>query len=526
MTSYKQLLALYKKHFFHPLCKFIKYSVLGAVCIVLFTLSVQTAHAAADLPGKVASLLSDELPELRSVLPDYIPPAENAPSLAIGDFYTESNDKIDWGRALGELLRTSLAGYLDMPSRRVARKDAWYPGVATADLMRSVESLAFYHERYGTQAIVTGKVVVNEAEFQWTVHIMSLPERKTLQKMVGSGALADLPEILEKVRVKVLNTVGYEGATDWQDLSAIHSERLKEYGRLLYQIEREPGMDVFAASSAFIRKDYDLIPSVLLYIEHYPSPEMRDEIREKQDEFTRFDNKYPESAAVKLCLARNMISTSAAHHVMNNKINALKKYVSSYPDDPMGFVLLADVLASNNFQLEGIVVSLEALRRWPDNFRAWWDLAWTLESYAWRLRGHDYWKNVPEEGRRMFPILKALSLDANRKALELNRDNAKLWHQNMAAIGKFNSEFKNAFRRAIELHPYYRDAYETALNYASPKWGGTVREQQKILELARRNNPGATWIDEIAKKHVSEESVKTASLFELVVELLDRFIFE
>ncbi len=496
------------------------------VCFALCILSSSAAYAAPDLSERVRELLYDELPDLSVVLPGYVAPPGNAPSLAMGDFYTESSDKADWGRALGEVLRTSLTGHLDMPSRRVARWDAWQPGIASADLMRSEESLALYHQRYGTQAMVTGRIVVKETEFHWTIHLMSLPERQTLQKMVGSGTLDDLPEILEKVRVQILKTISFEGAVDWIDLSRVRADRLKEYARLLGRIDSEPGTDVFASSAEFITAGYDLIPPILIYIEHYPSPVKRHEIMEQQEEFTRLGYKYPESAAVKLCMARNMMPTSGVHNVLDNKVGALKKYVSRYPDDPMGFVLLADVLSSNNHQLEGIAVSLEALRRWPGNFRAWWGLAWGLDSYAWRLRGTDYWNEVPDEAKRMFPKLKAFALKASQQVVALNRDNAKVWHQKMRAIGNYNHEFKDAFNMAVGLDPDYRDAYETALNYAAPKWGGSVLQQEKVLELARQNNPNATWVDEIADKYVTQGSVKSASLFELTMELISRFLFE
>jgi hypothetical protein len=493
----------------------------GALLCILLT---PTAYASTELVDEVKELLFDELPDLGQVLPEYVVPTGNGPSLAIGDFYTHTDDRIDWGRVLGEVMRTSLAGHLNMPSHRVVRGDAWGPGIAPGDQMRSDESVGLYYERYGIRTILVGALTVKQNDFQWTIYLKHLPERETVLELVYSGALEDIPVTVQQVTMQVLKTIGVTDSAEWLKISEISVESLREYGRLLTNIKNEPGMNVFAASSDFVKKRSILVPPALLYIENYPLPRKRHEIAEQQDEFHRLGYQYPGSAAVQLCLARNMMPTSGVHNVLATKIRALKRYVSLYPEDPMGFVLLADVLASNDRQLEGIVVTLESIRRWPENFRAWWDMAWALDSYAWRLRGDGYWRDVPEGGKRMFPMLKNLSLQASNQALSRNQDDAKLWHQKMRSLGAYNREFKNAFDMAIGLDPYYQAAYETALNYASPKWGGSTNSQLAIVELAKRNNPGATWPNELRRIYVSEEEVKQLTLYDSVIELI-RLLF-
>lgn len=469
---------------------------------MFFALALMSTISMATVLDDVESTLGDRLPEIADVIPEYNPHANNPVSIAIGDFYTDSDDGVDWGFVVADVIRTDLTGHLDMPARHVRKLDAWTLGMDGDDQMRSDDSLALYHKRYGTRQYVSGQIRVEQGGFNWSVYIRSLPEKNTLQEINISGELSELPDALQKVMSAIVENAD---ASVKVAIKKYDIDTLRAYGNLLNEINAAEKVVTIKRISDAMERHRGFAPMALLYAENYPVPYEYDEIARQQKVFSRLADEYAESAAVVFYLTQNMKPTSGRYSVADKKLASIKRYVSQFPQDSMGLILLVDGLVSEERQLQGLAVVLEALKRWPDNFRLWWDLNWALDSYAWRVRGNTFWKDVPPEGKRLFPVLKEFALEAANEAVSRNADNAKLWNQHMRAIGTYNDDFKNSFMHAIAIAPNYRDAYETAINYAAPKWGGDVKSQYDVLALAQSNNPGERWPEELEKKYIEED---------------------
>lgn len=74
----------------------------------------------------------------------------------------------------------------------------------------------------------------------------------------------------------------------------------------------------------------------------------------------------------------------------------------------------------------------------------------------------------------------------------------------MYTLGSYSKEFMDAFEAAIRLDPTDRRAYEMAINYTLPQWGGSLDAQDEVLALAEKNMADKTWHEYIHKMYVSE----------------------
>lgn len=191
----------------------------------------------------------------------------------------------------------------------------------------------------------------------------------------------------------------------------------------------------------------------------------------------------------------------------------LKRLLATYPQEPAAWDTLSGALGSvpavdattptsctgcqpvpnHADYAQGIAIALEDIARWPHNYRAWWDLAYTVDRYADAVRGGEAWSAMSEQAARRYPKLVALAGDAARTALESHSGQANLYLIRMDAEAAQGNDWYGEFSAGIEAAPHAAGLYDDALNYASDKWGGDARERARIYRLARDNNPGASW---------------------------------
>jgi hypothetical protein len=76
----------------------------------------------------------------------------------------------------------------------------------------------------------------------------------------------------------------------------------------------------------------------------------------------------------------------------------------------------------------------------------------------------------------------------------------------MLTLGGYSDEFMQAYRRAIALEPKNRRAYELALNYSLPQWGGSREVQNEIWTEARKQINDPAWLERMRATYLTEET--------------------
>ena len=142
---------------------------------------------------------------------------------------------------------------------------------------------------------------------------------------------------------------------------------------------------------------------------------------------------------------------------------------------------------------KAIVLALEVVRRWPDNYRSWWGLSYSVYWYASLVRGRDYWKDVTEPRRIRFKELMAVADDCSFEAIHRHPDHATLYANRIPFDVNSGRDRMSSFQRAAALAPHSRYVYRMAFGYARPQWGGSMDDLREIYDVARRNNPGEDW---------------------------------
>jgi hypothetical protein len=190
--------------------------------------------------------------------------------------------------------------------------------------------------------------------------------------------------------------------------------------------------------------------------------------------------------------------------LFDKKVARLKKIVVERPQDPTPMLVLCDALGDTGYTLDALAVCRAALLRFPDSYRAWWSMGTALMHHAWMLRGTGYWNEVSAKGQRQFPVLKDFGGRAVSKALAINDYNSRLWSTRMWTIGDYSPEFLEAFENSTRLDPNNRNAYELAIIYTAPQWGGSFDAQDEVLDRAREHITDEGWREYVEHMFVGE----------------------
>ncbi len=490
------------------------FSFLISIISIISTVSLSTSLAYADqlepkgFISEIKELLEDPLPPLTNVLPGYSRPSEQAPTLVVADLTSENEDTMPWGNAIGRVLRRKIMFapkiLLYMPDIHVLRDDAWKYGMPERDVLRSLESLQLIGQRLGIKNALTGHIEIQEPRFKLDMSLRRLPSGEIYKNLHYSGDVSQLPETLSIIAIEIYKSLGVridQKAKDYLLLkNPVTFNDIKDFTHILLEIRNKPRVEAFAIVKRFMDKGVHLPAASALYL-YYMEPD-----KDLRSYLKRLDGvaaSFPEDVGIELTVASYM-GYKDAPDLVKEKIRRFQKIIRENPQDPSAMIKFTDFLASYGYTLAALVVSIETLERWPDQYRAWWNMSYALVEYAWQLRGIKFWAEVPEKGKRMFPPLKDLADKAVDKALTYNHDNANLWVQKMGTIASYTSELLECFHRAIQLDPHNRNAYAAALNFSLPQWGGSYEAQEEVWKLALKNNAGQSWLEEIRKKYMKK----------------------
>jgi hypothetical protein len=138
-------------------------------------------------------------------------------------------------------------------------------------------------------------------------------------------------------------------------------------------------------------------------------------------------------------------------------------------------------------------LSLGLYTNWPHGYRSHWQMGYALLRYAWMLRGNDLWSEVPPLGRQAFVPLMRMADRFVAVANEANPAVATLWVNRLETLRHTDGNWRAAFEQGVAGHPRHQGLYESAMEYAQDRWGGTDADRDWVEHLAIRNNPGALW---------------------------------
>lgn len=457
---------------------------------------------------EVKSKVEDPLPPLSEVIPGYTLPSAEVPSLIVADLASDREDEMPWGEAIGRIIRRKIMFaprvLLRMPDIFTVRADAQQSGMPDKDVLRSLESAKIVGSRLGIKNSLTGNVKIHGSTYEMNLELRRLPSGQPYKTFRYTGAVSELPRTFTALTVDVYKTLGV--SLDEKSRNYISKEtpanfeQLKLFAEVLQDLKGKSGQEAREIAKTIISRHIDTQAAVALYV-YYMEPDKN--LMTYLGQLEGIADKFPADVGFELMVAKYM-GYKDTTVLKLRKINKFQKIIRENPLDPNAMIAYGDFLASSGYTLAALTVCMETLKRWPDQYRAWWNMAYAVMEYIGQARGTKFWNDVPEKAKRMFYPLKDLADKAVNKSLEYNVDNENLWILKMQTIGGYSPELIECFHRAMKLAPHNQYVYSTALNYSLPQWGGSIEAQAQIWDLAVKNNPGAPWLEEVRKNYMKE----------------------
>jgi hypothetical protein len=459
---------------------------------------------------EVKSKVEDPLPPLSEVLPGYSRPSAEVPSLIVADLTSDKEEEMPWGSAIGRVIRRKLMFapriLLRMPSVYTGRADGWQQGMSDKDVLRSLESLKLAGRRLGIRNALTGDVKIDGQTYEINIELRSLPSGQSYKTFHYSGDVSRLPDTFATLTIDVYRALGVK--LDEKSLTYINKktpesfEHLKIFAQTLKDLKGKSAKEAREIVKIITKKQINTQAALALYAYYLePDKDLNAYVRELEDMAAKF----PEDAGMESIVAVYM-GYKDSEELKRKKIRKFQKIIRENPDDPSNMIDYSEFLSYCGNTRAALTVSLEVLKRWPDLYRTWWSVAFAIMEYNWQERGTNYWVDVPEKAKRMFYPIKSLADKAVNRAMEYNAGIANLWILKMRTIGEYSPQLINSFHRAADLSPHNKEVYDTALCFSRPQWGGSSEIQERIWNLAAKNNPGQPWLEEIRKKHIKKPS--------------------
>ena len=155
--------------------------------------------------------------------------------------------------------------------------------------------------------------------------------------------------------------------------------------------------------------------------------------------------------------------------------------------------------------LASLAASLDYYTNWPGSYRARWQMGFALSQYALMLRGIQTWDKVPRAGKKALRPLMRFADEYIVAALDVQPAAVSLWVNRIVTVHHTGGDRSVTFDAAVAVHPKASRIYETAMNFAQEKWGGSEAERVHVQEAAIRNNPDAEWAKTLTERHAKND---------------------
>ena len=511
--------------------------ILPTTLSLLLMLFVGTTHAAVQLSEQIRQQLKDDLYPLHNVLPGYRRPRVAAPKFVVAEFRVSSDDLQVWSQAVAELLTYRVqyvpGARLYMPAPYYNHVDAGAEADEERILLTDVEAFKNLHRSLGIETVLTGVVKSRGDTFALLAELVDAASGKVSSKRVWGFSTAELPRVIIEITEWVYQSLNVE-LTE-QELAYIRDSKTLDSDAIqafidnytdLTELDR-PLREEKIRQLRADHPDLALLAIYGLHARHYARN--LDEAYTNLDYYQAVRSRFEANAGVELESYRVMEIESLPKHEVSRRLVDLQQLVTSNPQDPTMMIVYADALINNGETFEGVSVLLEAIDRWPEQYRVWWSLGWALNQHAWQVRGDSYWRDVPETAKQQFTMLSDFADRAIDTALSMNPYSAGLWNMKINSLGSkdgFTDEIIATFDKAVKLAPRDHRIYESALNFSTGKWGGNAMARKHIIEIAEKNNAGAYWVENMKKRHVVdldnwEKRLGTSEIEIFIKEILD-----
>lgn len=497
----------------------VRQKLLPGLFAIVFMLFANVVAASTSISDQVKRLLEDELYPVSSVLPRYQRPPENAPRFAVAEFRTVSEDRRIWSQAVSEILRYRIQYVpgvrLTMPAPYNTHADAQAEEGLDRPLLTDTQSFKGLQQTLGIEKVLTGRVDFSGNKIALDVDLVNAASGKVFRQRDWSFPADELPAVLIEVSVWVYRELGVkltaEEAAYLEDPKTLTQGATEDFianyeglTRLNKPLRRDKIRQ--------LREDHPNFTMLAIYALHSRAfARNLDDAYQNLDFYEGLRSTYRGNAGVALETFRVMEISALPKHKVAGRLNKMKDLAGANPQDPTIMISCASALVDNGATHEAIALLLEAVERWPEQYRAWWTLGWALWSHGWQIRGDSYWRDVPERAKKEFKALMILANKALDEALARNERSSGLWGMKIKAVGSrdgFTDEIIELFDRAVEIGPKNRFPYDVAINYSDNRWGGNPVARTHIIRTAEKNNPDATWV-EVMKREYAEDSVST-----------------
>lgn len=476
----------------------------AAILIGLFFGSASHADGAVAPSAQVLSdfesvLASRPLPALSNILPSYTPQQGELPGLVVGYFETDSSDGLHWGVAFGEIVRHMVARsprfLADAPGFAWASvwNDSRHPDVPLGEIFRTPRSLQMLGERHGIRQAVHGRVTRRNDEFSVDVVWLDLESLSEIRKERHVVASHDLPALTAQVARKVLETIGLaperwdQRYLDAQAPASFDVFRL--YAHAMTRWEAGDAPTALREFQSLLNEGHHFQAAVIDFLQLYRAG---NDQSAHNDFIRKLAARHSIDGGIQRA-ALNQLWVGDSESLMREKIEWAQRIVAEDSADLGALIVLALSLNDVNRPADALRVSLEVLRRWPNNYHSWWLTGKMAERYAWLVRGDGWARTTPAEDLEFFDNLLNVADRCVDRALALHPHDVEIWRLAMnTRIGQ-PERVLAAFEQAASMSPHDSYIYRTALHFTRPWWNGRTNLQMKVVELAVKNNPDQDW---------------------------------
>lgn len=482
---------------------------------IMLTASYGNLHASALLIDQVRHEFKNELYPISKVIPGYQRPANIVPGLAVAEFRIVDNELHAWSQAISETLRYKIQYTpkvrLYMPSPYFTHIDAQLDDGPSRPLLTARNHFRNLNQSLGIETVLTGSVSKTENQFHLTTELLDAVSGNEIFRTDWQFTGEELPDTLMSITEWVYLSLGVQLSEN--ELAYVRDESTLS----------QTALQSFVQEYANIISLEPPLKRDLIHILHAKHPEFAllaayaatnrtpaqnlDEAYKKIALNERLRERHSPNAGIELDTYKMLDIGVMPKYEVAATIRNMQRLVVENSHDPSILIELGSALLANGSSIDGIAVMLEAVERWPDNYRTWWTLGWAINRHAWQVRGNSFWRDVPENAKVQFKSLTPLANQIIDRALSLNSHNPRLWNMKINSVGSINGysdEILTIFDKAVKTGPELEKIYSSALNYSSQNWKGNAKARRYIIETAEKNNPGAPWPKRMRNRHADD----------------------
>ena len=464
-----------------------------------------------------ATLGEGAIPRLETVVSGYRR-TQAEPGVVIGVFVPPAGQATELGLAISEIARdlvTHLPGAAletPFPSWEALTVDGFHPDHDPAGLLASPESLRTVGTRLGIATGVLGELELRESDFQLTLTWHNLKSGSIDATDRLGGPIEELPALPSTVAGWVLERLGHELTSAQREYleaaGKLTVDQLHAYAGVLTAWRRQGAASAAPLARELARSAQDFPRAAIVHLQLAGSDGEELAMNAFVSELAGL---FPDHSGVQLAAVQRWLSERDEGSI-RAKQQWLQAIIADDPDYMHAIWLYVEELLVRKRTAEAVSVALEALSRWPDNYRSAWMCAAAIRSLAWQERGSvEAYAESVELGTDAFLPLLAIAGDAVDAALAKHPYSSQLWWLKLETNPGYSEEMRYAFERAIEYDPHNYYVYRSAMTYSSPRWGGSVAAQEEIYELAVTNNPGEEWPDQLYRSVTGEQRGDTSA---------------